>query len=259
MKSWAGREPSFRASGVLVCAPALAQITQRASVSSTGTQGNSHSEVPFLSADGRFVVFESLATNLAPGDTNGSWDVFVRDMERGITERVSVASNGAQGNGDSENGAISADGRFVTFWSRSTNLVAGDTNEYVDVFVRDRHAGTTERVSRDGRGQGNADSSFPTISQDGRYVAFQSGASDLVPGIRTGPWTCSSTTGRAARPIGSASTDRSARPTGGPRFRSLGTVARRLLEPRDEPRHWRHEPLGRRLRPPISPAGRPSG
>src|SRR5207247_11010915 len=104
------------------------------------------------SADGRFVAFDSAATNLVAGDTNGTADVFVHDRQTGTTERVSVASGGGtQGNGKSGGffafPALSADGRFVAFQSDATNLVAGDTNGTTDVFVYDRQTATTERAS----------------------------------------------------------------------------------------------------------------
>src|SRR4030066_104934 len=99
----------------------------------------------------------------------------------GITTRVSVASDGSQGNNYSDWPSISADGRYVAFTSRASNLVCGDTNRYVDTFVHDRQTGSTQRVSvaSDGR-QGNKGSGSPSISTNGRYVAFASGASNLV-------------------------------------------------------------------------------
>ena len=111
--------------------------TERVSVSSGGAQGNTTSGYPAISAGGRFVAFESVATNLAPGDTNGTYDVFIRDRKAGKTQRVSVSSGGAQGNGVSFHPAISADGRFVAF-SDASNLVPGDTNDDSVVFIRDR-------------------------------------------------------------------------------------------------------------------------
>ena len=99
------------------------------SVSSGGAQGNDSSFSPAISADGRFVAFDSVATNLVPGDTNGAADVFVRDRQTGTTRRVSVGPGGVQGNDVSVTPAISADGRFVAFESLATNLVPGDTND----------------------------------------------------------------------------------------------------------------------------------
>jgi len=162
----------------------LTGATERVSVDSAGNQGNSWSELPAISADGRYVAFQSYAFNLVPGDTNGA-DVFVHDRQTGVTERVSVNSAGNQANSDSWSPAISADGRYVAFDSGASNLVAGDTNYALDVFVHDRQTGVTQRVSVDSAGnQGNdySWSEFPTISADGRYVAFQSHAFNLVPG-----------------------------------------------------------------------------
>jgi Tol biopolymer transport system component len=157
--------------------------TTRVSVASDGTQGNGDSGCPSISADGRYVAFASLASNLVPGDTNGTWDVFVHDRLTGQTTRVSVASDGAQGNSGSWCPSISADGRYVAFQSYASNLVPGDTNGVLDVFVHDRLTGQTTRVSVASDGaQGNGDSECPSISADGRYVAFQSYASNLVPG-----------------------------------------------------------------------------
>src|SRR5437867_8922188 len=134
--------------------------TERVSVASDGTEGNAASAGATLSADGRFVAFHSAATNLVAGDMNGTNDVFVHDRQTGITERVSVASDGTQGNNASSYPAFSADGRFVAFDSDATDLVAGDTNGTTDVFVHDRQTGTTERVSvvSGGAPQGNGTS-----------------------------------------------------------------------------------------------------
>jgi extracellular elastinolytic metalloproteinase len=162
-------------------------VTERVSVASDGTQANANSLVPSLSADGRFVAFQSVATNLVPGDTNGNNDIFVHDRVTGVTERVSVASDGTQGNGISTTADISGDGRFVAFQSAASNLVPGDTNGATDVFVHDRLTGVTERVSVASDGtQGNANTSEASLSADGRYVAFQSAASNLVPGDTNG-------------------------------------------------------------------------
>jgi Tol biopolymer transport system component len=161
--------------------------TERVSVSSAGVQGNDISFSPAVSTDGRFVAFRSFASNLVPGDTNATDDVFVRDRQNGTTERVSISSTGVQGNGPSGLGgvAISGDGRFVVFDSPATNLVPGDTNRQNDVFVRDRLHGTTARVSLSSTGlQGNRGSGDLglAISADGQFVAFASQASNLVPG-----------------------------------------------------------------------------
>ncbi|MBI5407832.1 MAG: thrombospondin type 3 repeat-containing protein, partial [Nitrospirae bacterium] len=151
--------------------------TTRVSVDTNGVQGNSYSYNPSISADGRFVAFDSSASNLVTGDTNGRSDVFVHDRETGQTVRVSVDNNGVQGNSYSEYPSISVDGRFVAFGSRASNLVTGDTNGYMDVFVHDRQTGQTVRVSVDPNGvQGNNDSYNPSISADGRFTAFESPA-----------------------------------------------------------------------------------
>jgi Tol biopolymer transport system component len=156
--------------------------TTRVSVGTGGVQGDGDSIYPSISADGRLVAFTSYATNLVPGDTNGGPDVFVRDRKTGTTRRVSLGPGGVQGDVGSGRLAISADGRFVTFESDDTNLVRGDTNEEWDIFVRDLHRGTTRRVSVGPGGvQGNSYSLDPAISADGRFVALESNATNLVP------------------------------------------------------------------------------
>jgi Tol biopolymer transport system component len=157
--------------------------TERVSVGSFGAQanGDSYTQSPAISADGRYVAFKSAASNLVPGDTNAKFDAFVRDRQLGTTERVSVDSSGVQGNDDTGYCSISADGRYVSYFSAATNLVAGDTNGSIDVFLRDRQLGTTERVSVSSNGaQGNSSSYFSTLSGDDRFVAFASYASTLV-------------------------------------------------------------------------------
>src|SRR2546430_2734284 len=157
--------------------------TKRVSVDSHGAQGIGESDGDSISADGRFVTFDSTASNLVGGDTNGVGDVFVRDRKTGKTKRVSVNSHRAQANGESFAASISADGRFVAFLSSGSNLVGGDANGAGDGFVRDRKAGKTRRVSVDSHGaQGNAASFPPSISADGRFVAFTSLANNLVAG-----------------------------------------------------------------------------
>lgn len=156
--------------------------TERVSVASDGTEANIYSTYPAISADGRSIAFRSYATNLVPGDTNGRADIFVHDRESGSTERVSVASDGTQSNAHSYLPSISADGSYIAFSTSASTLVPGDTNGQFDVFVRDRSAATTARVSvaSDG-GQSNAYSSIPAISANGRHVAFESTATNLVP------------------------------------------------------------------------------
>jgi archaellum component FlaF (FlaF/FlaG flagellin family) len=158
--------------------------TERVNVSSSGAQANDSSLDAAISADGRVVAFDSRATNLVPGDTNGQPDIFVRDRTRGVTERVSVSSTGAQANSASSSEiALSRDGRYVAFASNASNLVPGDVNGRSDVFVHDRRTGTTSSVSVSDAGAfGNGDSLRPSISSDGRVVAFSSFASNLSPG-----------------------------------------------------------------------------
>ncbi|NLF49567.1 MAG: hypothetical protein GX577_00375, partial [Leptolinea sp.] len=113
------------------------------SVASDGTQGTGESMYPSISADGRYVAFHSDASSLVTGDTNSRHDIFVHDRITGITTRVSVASDGTQGNNYSSDLSISADGRYVVFQSAASNLVSGDTNSADDVFVHDLTTGTT--------------------------------------------------------------------------------------------------------------------
>ena len=166
---------------LLPSAGAAVGVTTRLSVATGGAQADGRSFVPAMSSDGRYAAFYSDATNLVTGDANNARDVFVRDLQTGETTRVSVGSGGAEGNGDSFEPAISAEGRFVAFSSAATNLVAGDTNDANDIFVRDRQANTTTRVSAGLAGaNGNGGSDSPSISADGRYVAFTSAATNLV-------------------------------------------------------------------------------
>jgi PKD repeat protein len=161
--------------------------TTRVSVASDGTQGNDASRYSSISADGRYVAFDSWASNLVSGDTNGEDDVFVHDRQTGQTARVSVASDGSQGNDDSWDPSISADGRYVAFYSSASNMVSGDTNGVDDVFVHNRQTGQTTRVSVASDGsQGNDDARRASISADGRYVAFESHASNMVSGDTNG-------------------------------------------------------------------------
>lgn len=157
--------------------------TSRVSVSTGGGQGNASSSLPAISGDGRYVAFESWASNLVTGDTNASVDVFVRDTQTGQTTRVSVASDGTEADYDSLRAAISADGRYVAFASDAENLIPDDANYLTDVFVHDRQTGQTTLVSLATDGTRTNDVSWsPAISSDGRYVAFPSWASNLVPG-----------------------------------------------------------------------------
>jgi Tol biopolymer transport system component len=170
----------------------LLGTTERVSVDSAEVQANAGSSgIAYISGDGRFVAFDSPASNLVPGDTNAAADIFVRDRSLGTTERVSVDSAEVQANGASGAPAISEDWRFVAFRSRATNLVADDTNggpfNLADIFVRDRTLGVTVRVNVATSGaQANDGSAQVDISGDGRFVTFDSFASNLVPGDTNG-------------------------------------------------------------------------
>ncbi|MDF1861280.1 MAG: hypothetical protein P1U87_13770 [Verrucomicrobiales bacterium] len=155
----------------------------RVSISSGGSEADNGSNSPAVSSDGRFVAFQSSATNLVSGDTNATEDIFLKDLETGNLVRCSVDDSGIEGNGYSQDAALSADGRFIAFKSYATNLVAGDTNVAGDIFVHDRIARETRRISVDDSGtEADGESFFPEISGDGRVVAFQSNATNLVNG-----------------------------------------------------------------------------
>jgi hypothetical protein len=159
------------------------------SVSSTGQPGNDDSFVEGPpSADDRFVAFASFASNLVSGDTNDALDVFLHDLLTGVTTRLSLSSSDQQGDADSFGSKLSANGRFVAFTSFADNLVRHDANGFADAFVRDLKTGRTTLVSKSSTGdQGNDDSfSSKGISGDGRFVAYRSFASNLVPGDTNG-------------------------------------------------------------------------
>jgi hypothetical protein len=169
-----------------------AGTTERVSINSVGQEGNSSTTLASISAGGRYVVFSSFATNLVLDDTNGHFDVFIHDRETGTTALVSVSGSEAQGDAPSTRGTVSGNGQLVAFQSDATNLVSGDTNGRTDVFVRDRAAGTTERVSVSSdevQADGNSQDpgvrgltvSSPDITANGRFVAFFSSATNLVP------------------------------------------------------------------------------
>jgi Tol biopolymer transport system component len=153
------------------------------------SNGDSHGAS--ISADGNWVAFESFATNLVAGDANSLRDVFLASRTGGPIRRVSVHSSGAeaQGGAGSLNASVSGDGRFVAFQSNSVNLVDDDTNQATDIFIHDTRTGTTARVSVRTFGAQTGlfqDSTFPAISDDGRFVAFDSKASNLVDGDSNG-------------------------------------------------------------------------
>jgi len=158
--------------------------TTLVSINRAGTNGgNSSSRYPKLSADGRFVAFEGYASDLVTNDTNGTQDVFVRDLQTGTTTLVSTNWTGTNsGNDSSQTAFLSADGRLLAFDSYASDLVANDANGKKDVFVRDLQTGTTRLVSvnRLGTNSGDGESTAPEISADGRFVVFWGEASDLV-------------------------------------------------------------------------------
>lgn len=161
------------------------RLIERVSESTNGVIGNLQSGFHGVdvSADGRFVVFNSSANNLVSGDTNGVDDIFVRDRLTGVVSRVSVSSVGGESNLDSWHPSISSDGRFVAFSSIASNLVQGDSNGMGDIFLHDRTLGLTTLLSKSTLGtSGSGRSFYPAISGDGSRVAFSSFASDLVFG-----------------------------------------------------------------------------
>ena len=154
--------------------------TNRVSIGNDGQQGNGNSQDSAISDDGRYIVFESEADNLVPGDYNQSFDVFVYNVETEVLGGITVGGN--WGGYDPE---ISADGRYIAFWSNSNNLVANDTNDEPDIFVYDQQTGSFEIVSLGFNSEPSDGGSFGPIdiSTDGRFVAFGSYATNLVPGV----------------------------------------------------------------------------
>jgi Tol biopolymer transport system component len=162
--------------------------TRRIGAGLRGEAANAAVDWPKISADGRYAVFRSKATNLVAGVQDGRQHIFVQDLVTGLTEVVSVSSQGVLSNGDSFVAALNVDGRFIAFMSSGSNLVPGDNNAQYDIFLRDRLLGTTERISvNSSGGPGNgASGGTPSVSQDGRYVSFASDASNLVAGDTNG-------------------------------------------------------------------------
>lgn len=153
------------------------------SVSSTGEQANHTATGPAVSADGRFVAFQSFASNLVPGDTNGLTDVFVRDRRTGTTDRVSLTGAGGELSDHSGSGAISADGQYVAFVTAAAELAPGEPTGAPLVYLRDRRAGTTELIcTSSAEVPARFECGGPALSADGRYVAFETRADTLVAG-----------------------------------------------------------------------------
>lgn len=155
---------------------------ERVSLSSTGDEGDGPSRLPSLSADGRFVAFESEAKTLVANDNNDKRDIFVHDRQTGETTRISASGPGGEGNDHSSCPSISADGRYVAYESLANNLVAGDSNGVSDIFVYDRVLDQTKRVSvATGGVQVENYNKFAVISADARFVMFQSASFDIAP------------------------------------------------------------------------------
>jgi Tol biopolymer transport system component len=168
--------------GLAGAASAKATTTTLVSVSMSGGAANGASQVVAITPDARFVLFNSGATNLVRGDTNGQQDVFVRNLQSGRTLRVNLGPHGHQANAASFGTAISPDGRFVVFSSLASDLLRNpDTNHVQDVFVRDRRAARTFRISlRSSGAQFVTPSGFGQISDDGRYVGFSTAVQPRV-------------------------------------------------------------------------------
>ncbi len=161
----------------------VSNLTVLVSANMNGTGGgNGNSRCGQISTNGRYVVFQSDASDLLPGDTNGANDIFMRDLEAGTNILVSVAANGGWANGDSTSPVMTPDGRWVAFISSATNLAAGDTNGIPDIFVRDLVNRTTTWVTVGASGPNSVVSS-PVITPDGRFVAFFSSATNLAAGV----------------------------------------------------------------------------
>ncbi|MGE3310107.1 MAG: S8 family serine peptidase, partial [Limisphaerales bacterium] len=159
----------------------------RVSDASATVQGDGESRAPSLNADGTRVAFQSKASNLVPADSNDVEDIFVKDLAAGTTVRASVSGSGRQANRGSERAFLAANGRHLVFTSFASNLVDGDGNRSLDVFLRDTDTGTTECVSRSASGEfGDADSVGGVVSGDGRFVVFTSFAGNLGPSDRNG-------------------------------------------------------------------------
>ncbi|HWQ90617.1 MAG TPA: hypothetical protein VN673_03015, partial [Clostridia bacterium] len=167
-----------------------AATTTLVSVSTNGTEGANEDCFPAgLSPEGRYAFFMSGANNLVAGDTNQASDVFVRDLLNQTTALVSISTNGECGNGESHSAVISTNRRYVAFVSTASNLAPNDTNRIADVFVRDLELNLTTLASAGARSTNHSlshgGSWSPVLSADGRYVAFQSTATNLVPGVGT--------------------------------------------------------------------------
>ncbi|MCU0464028.1 MAG: hypothetical protein MUF38_05625 [Anaerolineae bacterium] len=168
--------------GRYVAFESLATNLTRINIGLGGAQANADSSEPFISGSGNFVVFKSLASNLVAGDTNGVADIFIWRRSDGNISRVSVTSAGLEANGPSATPVTNDNGRFIQFWSTATNLVEGDTNGFPDFFLHDRITGATTRINNNTSGQqsNGYQTQGSTISDNGAIVAFESFATNLA-------------------------------------------------------------------------------
>lgn len=158
-------------------------VTELVSSNSSGVAGTAHSMRSSISADGRYVLFYSSANNLIAGDNNSARDVFIKDMQTGGVERISVSSTGVAGNGDSFEAAMSSDTRFISFTSMATNLTGGTIARQRHTYLRDRQTGSTKLISKTSAGVlANQPTFSPALTDDGRYVVYYSKASNLAAG-----------------------------------------------------------------------------
>jgi dipeptidyl aminopeptidase/acylaminoacyl peptidase len=164
-------------------------MTTLVSTDAGGSRSNGLSYVPSVNADGTKVAFYSEASDLVAGDTNGMRDIFVHDTATGLTTLVTTDTGGGPTNGGSSSPSVSADGTRIAYNSQASDLVAGDTNGFTDVFLHDISTGATTRISTDTMGSpANGASNEPAISADGTRIAYWSSASDLVTGDSNGTW-----------------------------------------------------------------------
>ncbi len=178
---------TFLAAALLFSGAVAAENTLLVSSTASGVTANGGSDRPAISADGRFVAFQSDATSLISGDGNARMDIFLRDRQLGTTVRISKGLSGAESNADSSVASISGNGRYVAFESTASNLVTGDTNVTKDAFVYDTVAGKTTRVSVSSTGaQADGESFRPQLSYDGRFVVFLSNSTNLIVGDTNG-------------------------------------------------------------------------
>jgi hypothetical protein len=166
---------------------AHAQVTTLVSKSTQGEISNAHCDSVDVSADGRWIVFESAATNLVPPDTNNRRDVFLHDALEGVTTRVSIGYGGVETDHDSYQPTISADGRYIAFVSGATNILSVPVPGYAHIYLVERESGAIERIDVNDAGEtADSFSSYPALDSTGRWVAFSSAATNLAPSVSVG-------------------------------------------------------------------------